>query len=125
MNFGQAVSSGFRRYIDFSGRSSRSEYWWWILLYVIIRALAEVLIRSTSAESVGPAQVFLVILSFLSLALLVPSLAVALRRLHDLDRSGWWILISFVPIVGGVVLLVWFCTKGTVGSNKFGADPLG
>lgn len=86
--------------------------------------LEEVLISSASAESVGPAKVFSMILSFLSLALVLPSLAVALRRLHDLDRSGWWILISFVPIVGAIVLLVWFCTKGTAGSNKFGADPL-
>ena len=59
-----------------------------------------------------------------SLALFLPALALAVRRLHDLDRSGWWLLVGFVPIVGTIVLLVWFCTRGTEGPNRFGPDPL-
>jgi uncharacterized membrane protein YhaH (DUF805 family) len=59
-----------------------------------------------------------------SLALLLPSIAVAIRRLHDLDRTGWWLLLAFTGI-GAIVLLVWDCMKGTTGSNRFGADPLG
>lgn len=121
MQIGQAISSGFQRYVDFSGRSSRSQYWWWALFYLIVNTLTQVLDSSALAESAGPASVLLLILS---LGLLLPTLAVAVRRLHDLDRTGWWILISFVPIVGTIVLLVWFCTKGTDGSNRFGADPL-
>ena len=59
-----------------------------------------------------------------ALALLVPSVAVAVRRLHDTDRSGWWYLVVLVPFVGAILLIVWFCTKGTSGPNRFGADTL-
>ena len=55
----------------------------------------------------------------------LPTLAVQVRRLHDLDRSGWWILISLIPLVGAIILLVWACSKGTEGENRFGSDPLG
>ena len=58
------------------------------------------------------------------LALLLPSLAVGVRRLHDIDKSGWWLLIVIIPIIGWVLLLVWVCTKGTLGPNRFGPDPL-
>jgi uncharacterized membrane protein YhaH (DUF805 family) len=54
------------------------------------------------------------------LAILIPSIAVGVRRLHDLDKSGWWLFLSFVPLVGGIILLVWFCTPGTRGPNRFG-----
>jgi uncharacterized membrane protein YhaH (DUF805 family) len=59
-----------------------------------------------------------------SLAVLLPGIAVAARRLHDVDRTGWWLLLAFIPVVGLIVLLIWFCTKGTDGSNRFGPDPL-
>ncbi len=59
-----------------------------------------------------------------SIATIVPSLAVQVRRLHDIDKSGWWILISFIPIIGAIWLIVWFCLKGTEGDNRFGSDPL-
>jgi uncharacterized membrane protein YhaH (DUF805 family) len=59
-----------------------------------------------------------------SLATLLPGLAVAVRRLHDLDSSGWWILLFLIPLVGAIILIVWFCTKGTDGPNRFGPDHL-
>ena len=59
------------------------------------------------------------------LGLLIPMLSVQVRRLHDINRSGWWILIAFVPLVGAILLLVWHCSKGTQGDNRFGIDPLG
>ena len=65
------------------------------------------------------------ILLIVGLGLFLPTLAVQVRRLHDLDRSGWWILISLIPLVGAIILLVWACTKGTDGENRFGSDPLG
>lgn len=122
MQFGHAISSGFQRSVDFTGRSSRSEYWWWTLFNVIVLGLAEVLISVASTEHPGPAFVFYLILN---LAFLLPSLAVTVRRLHDLDRSAWWMLIAIVPLVGAILLIVWFCTKGSEGSNRFGVDPLG
>ena len=121
MNMGQAISSGFKRYVDFEGRSSRSEYWWWTLSSAILSTLAQVLTIDASTDNAGLAVVLLLVVF---LALFLPGLAVTVRRLHDLDRSGWWIFISLVPIVGGIILIVWFCTKGTEGPNRFGFDPL-
>jgi len=115
MNFSAAIQSGFNRYVDFSGRSSRSEVWWWLLFSIIAQLVAAVL------DGAGSAGILIIIIY---LGLLLPTLAVQVRRLHDLDRSGWWILISFIPILGAIILLVWFCTKGTEGENRFGADPL-
>jgi uncharacterized membrane protein YhaH (DUF805 family) len=60
-----------------------------------------------------------------SLAVLLPSLAVGVRRLHDLDRSGWWLLLSLIPLIGAIVLIVWFVGRGTPGAHRFGPDPLG
>jgi uncharacterized membrane protein YhaH (DUF805 family) len=62
--------------------------------------------------------------SLFGLAVFLPGLAVAIRRLHDLDRTGWWILLSLIPIVGWIILIIWDCTKGTNGPNRFGPDPL-
>jgi uncharacterized membrane protein YhaH (DUF805 family) len=59
-----------------------------------------------------------------SLGLLLPGIAVGVRRLHDTERSGWWMLLILIPLVGAIVLIVWFCTRGTIGQNRFGADPL-
>ena len=65
-----------------------------------------------------------VIEGLFGLATLLPSIAVAVRRLHDLDRSGWWILIGLIPLIGWIILIVWYCSRGTVGPNRFGPDPL-
>jgi uncharacterized membrane protein YhaH (DUF805 family) len=65
-----------------------------------------------------------VISSLFHLAVLLPSLGLAVRRLHDLDRSGWWLLLAFIPVIGEIILIIWFCTKGTLGSNRFGPDRL-
>ena len=116
MGFMEAVKSCFRRYVDFQGRSSRSEYWWFILFYIIVYVV--LLLAAAVVPILGILALVFV------LAIILPSLAVSIRRLHDLDKSGWWILISFVPIIG-LILLYWFCLKGTDGDNRFGPDPLG
>jgi uncharacterized membrane protein YhaH (DUF805 family) len=114
MDFGQAVSSGFRNYIGFDGRASRSEYWFWTLFAVILSIVA-----GTLDGFVG--------LGFFSgivgLGLFLPGLAISFRRLHDLDATAWWLLLSLTGI-GGLFLLIWFCFPGTAGSNRFGPDPL-
>ena len=66
-----------------------------------------------------------VIDALFGLATILPSLAVAVRRLHDLDRTGWWIFIGLIPLIGWIILIIWYCTRGTVGPNRFGPDPLG
>jgi uncharacterized membrane protein YhaH (DUF805 family) len=118
VTFIQAIQSGFSNYVNFSSRAIRSEYWFWVLFAVIGEAVGSGLDYTIFATSTG------LFYSVFALAVFLPSLAVAIRRLHDLDRSGWWILISLIPIVGGIVLIVWFCSPGTPGPNRFGPDPL-
>lgn len=134
MNFTQAVSSGYRKYVTFSGRASRSEYWWWVL-FIILSSIVVGIVEGalglgtgmvteveggvSASYAGGPLSIIW------SLVNLLPGIAVGVRRLHDTDRSGWWLLIAFIPLIGAIVLLVFFCTKGTTGNNRFGADPLG
>jgi uncharacterized membrane protein YhaH (DUF805 family) len=104
------------RYAQFEGRSGRAEFWWYFLAGVIISIVFNILIAITSF--------FWVIYVIYGLAVLIPGLAVAIRRLHDTDKSGWWLLIGLVPLVGIIVLIVFWATEGTPGPNQFGApDP--
>lgn len=114
MGFTEAVSSGFSKYVAFSGRAARSEYWYWTLFNVIVAIVAGIVDNLFGLGFIS---------TITSLALFLPSLAVAARRLHDIDRTAWWILIAFTGI-GLILLLVWDCFKGTAGPNRFGADPL-
>jgi uncharacterized membrane protein YhaH (DUF805 family) len=116
VGFGQAISSGFSNYINFSDRACRSEYWFWILFY-FIGGLVTGGIDSAIGMSITS--------GLFGLAVFLPNLAVSIRRLHDLNRTGWWIFISLIPIIGWIVLLIWYCTRGTEGPNRFGPDPLG
>ena len=113
--------TAFRRYADFSGRSRRKEFWGFALICVlggIALVIADVALGTYNPES------GLGLLSGLfTLVLLVPSVAVTVRRLHDIDRSGWWYLIGFIPLLGGIVLLVFSLRDGTPGSNRFGESP--
>ena len=112
-----------KKYAVFDGRARRKEYWFFVLFNVIISIVLAVVDAavglSTDAGNVG------VLGGIYWLAVLLPSIAVTVRRLHDTDRSGWWILISFVPFVGGIILLVFTLFDGTPGPNKYGADPKG
>jgi uncharacterized membrane protein YhaH (DUF805 family) len=124
MNFPQAVASGFTKYVMFSGRASRSEYWYWVLFLILGRFVTRILaviIFPSSTLVIAPRALE----SLLSLILLIPTFAVAVRRLHDVDRTGWWLLLYFTIIGTVYPLLVWKCTKGTDGANRFGPDPLG
>ncbi len=114
MTFTQAVSSGLHRYLDFRTRSSRSEYWWWSV-FSLLMGLA----TSTSDLLIGVA----ILNGISSLFLFTPGVAVAVRRLHDINRSGWWFLIA-LTVIGIVLLIYWYIQPGTRGANKYGADPL-
>ncbi len=115
MNFGQAISSGFSNYVKFSGRAVRSEYWYWVLFTVLGNIVAEIIDAVLGITAINP---------LFGLAIILPSIAVAIRRLHDLDRSGWWIFIGLIPLIGWIVLIIWHCTRGTAGPNRFGPNPL-
>ena len=114
MDFGHAIKTCFSKYADFTGRASRPEYWWFFLFSVIVYFV------TTFADGV----IGLPILNLIAmLALLLPSLAVGARRLHDMDYSGWWLLLALVPVLGSIALIVWFCMPGMPGINRFGEAP--
>ena len=112
MTFIEAIQSGFYKYADFSGRAVRSEYWYWVLF---------VFLGSLILDFIDIALGTMVLNPIFSLATLIPNIAVAARRLHDMDFSGWWQLIAFT-VIGIPVLIVWFCLKGTEGPNRFGTN---
>lgn len=101
--FGQAVQRFFQKYAQFRGRASRSEFWWWYLASVII----EIVFRALGAAS----GVFALLGGLFSLAVIVPQIAIGARRLHDTNRSGWWQLLVFIPIVGWIILIVWWASR--------------
>jgi uncharacterized membrane protein YhaH (DUF805 family) len=105
MDFGTAIKTCFNKYADFSGRATRAEYWWFALFTFIVTLLTCLI----------PIIGWLV-----SVALLIPGLAVSWRRLHDIGRAGGWYFICFIPLVGSIILLVWDCTKSEPRDNRFG-----
>jgi uncharacterized membrane protein YhaH (DUF805 family) len=117
MSFQEAISSGLSRYIDFNTRSSRSEYWFWVLFVILLSIVAGVIDNLLFGSSI--------LGTLVTLGLLVPGIAVGVRRLHDIDRSGWWYLIALIPLIGALVLIYWFVQPGTPGSNEYGDNPLG
>jgi uncharacterized membrane protein YhaH (DUF805 family) len=117
MNFGQAIRSGFSNYVTFSGRAVRSEYWFWVLFTVIVAIVAMIIDAAALGYNPGTASP---ITAIFDLVTFLPSLAVAARRLHDTDRTAWWLLLGLTGI-GAILLIVWFCFRGTDGPNRFGA----
>jgi uncharacterized membrane protein YhaH (DUF805 family) len=108
-----------KKYAVFSGRARRKEYWFFILWYVII-SIGLAIIDSVAGLHIGKAGV---LQTLYALALLIPSLAVAVRRLHDIGRTGWWLLIGLIPLIGVIVLLVFMFTDSQPGENEYGPSP--
>lgn len=119
-----ATRTVLSKYATFSGRASREEYWWYVLAMLIVMVIARLIDGLLYAPMVGTGAFDDAAgqpLSFLlSLALLLPGLAVSARRLHDLGRTGWWLLIGLVPVIGALVLLYFYVQKGDPGSNRYG-----
>jgi uncharacterized membrane protein YhaH (DUF805 family) len=117
MDFMTSVKSCFSKYATFSGRAIRSEFWWFALFTLIASLVMEVvdmLIFGTPMGAVKPLG------TIFSLLVLLPSLAVGARRLHDIGKSGWWQLLWLVPIIGWIILIYWFTQKSHEGENKYG-----
>jgi uncharacterized membrane protein YhaH (DUF805 family) len=120
MGFGEAVKSCLRQYVGFSGRARRSEYWWFFLFVVIVSAVASVLdaLLGTVSDDTNLGLIGTIV----GLALVLPIIAVSVRRLHDTSRSGWWYLLVLIPIVGSIILIVFYCLDSH-GDNQYGPSP--
>jgi uncharacterized membrane protein YhaH (DUF805 family) len=116
MTFTESVSVCFKKYFVFEGRASRSEYWW----FQLIVAPAYIIFEITDSESSPVSFLFLVI----TLLTLIPAISVGVRRLHDTNKSGFYLLLSFIPFIGGLIVLFFLIAQGTKGKNRFGADPI-
>jgi uncharacterized membrane protein YhaH (DUF805 family) len=119
-----------KKYADFTGRARRSEYWLFTL-FIILVEIAYFILLSALGGGMGWGQMnglgmgLTGLYVLFVLGIIIPSLAVGFRRLHDTDRSAWWLLIAFLPAIGGLVLLIFNLLPGTTGPNKYGPDPKG
>ena len=116
MNFQSSIKTCFNKFAVFSGRASRSEFWFFVLfgfLGGIITIIIDVMILGYPYEENGPINLIF------SVAIIIPSIAVAARRLHDINKSGWWQLL-WITIIGGILLIIWHATEGENKKNKFG-----
>ena len=113
MTFGESVSTCLKKYFVFEGRASRSEYWWFQLIVSPSYFISTILENEIAYFFLG-----------ITLFTLIPAISAGVRRLHDTNRSGFFLLISFIPFVGGLVLLFFLIPEGTKGKNRFGPDPL-
>jgi len=114
MTFQVAVKDAFAKYTQFSGRSSRSAYWYWYLFLIlgnIVAAITDAILGTGS-----------IVMIIFAVGVIIPGLAVSVRRLHDIGRTGWWLLIGILPLIGAIVLLVFYITKSD-GPNEYGAGP--
>jgi len=113
MTFSESVSTCFSKYFVFKGRASRSEYWWFQLIVTPSFVISDFTETDISYLFLG-----------IALVTLIPAISVGVRRLHDTNRSGFFLLIGFIPFIGGLILLFFLIPEGTKGKNKYGADPL-
>lgn len=119
MPFADAVKICLNKYADFNGRARRSEFWWWVLFTVLLGIAAgiiDAILGTRSSSGTGLVQ------GLVNLAVLLPSLAVGSRRLHDTGRSGWWQLLLFAIVVGWIFLIIWWCEDSS-GDNSYGPSP--
>jgi uncharacterized membrane protein YhaH (DUF805 family) len=118
-DFANSVRICFQKYVTFQGRAPRAEYWFFTLFALIMGVALGFVIGIAHVAL----HVNLVFLSYVfDLGIFLPSISVAVRRLHDLDKSGWWYWIVVIPFIGVIILLIWDCTRGTQGDNRFGPE---
>ena len=124
VNFSEAIQLGFKNYFNLQMRSSRSEYWYWILFVSVLGLIVDFLDATIAGSSwLEYDEVWGPLTIIFNLVVFLPGIAVGVRRLHDVNRSGWWLLISFT-VIGLIPLIIWAVSKGTEGKNRFGKNPL-
>jgi uncharacterized membrane protein YhaH (DUF805 family) len=119
MTFRDAIRAGFANYVNFSDRAGLSEFWYWVRFTILV-GIVTTIVDATWFPDRYPITP---LSDLFTLATLLPGLAVSVRRLHDTDRSGWWLLLWFIPLIGTIVLIVWWVQQGTRGPNRFGPNP--
>lgn len=133
MTFQESIRTCLSKFVTWQGRATRSEYWYFVLFCALCLFAAAVVdnVLGTTFKIANPisgemqSSGYGYVYSLVGLGTFLPSLAALVRRLHDTGRSGWWYWIALIPLVGGILLLVWMCSRGTTGSNAYGADELG
>ena len=117
VNIQEAVGKALKvNYCNFSGRASRSEFWWFQLFAFIIGIVVEI-------AFCWDQNVMSIACGLVGLALLLPSLGLCVRRLHDIGKCGWWIFLSLIPVIGGIILLIWYCKDSQMETNEYGPVP--
>ena len=120
VSFNEAVVRALtQNYCNFSGRASRSEYWWFYLFTCIVSWVVSIVVSLFSSEL----SIMYIASMVVGLAFLLPSLGIAVRRLHDIGKSGWWMFISLIPLIGAIILLVWWCKDSQMEPNEYGPVP--
>lgn len=122
MTFTQAVTTCFQKFVTFQGRASRSEFWYFVLFQIagsILLGILDAILFGWATENPE------VLNGLFGLIVLLPSISVAVRRLHDTDRVGWWWWLCLIPIIGWIILIIFYASVGTNGANRFGENPLG
>jgi uncharacterized membrane protein YhaH (DUF805 family) len=121
MDFFTAIKTVFAKYATFSGRAPRAEFWFFCLFTFLGGLITAVLDAALFPEQ----QLLSPLNTIFTLVTLVPAISCTARRLHDIDKSGWWQLLWFLPIIGWIIVIVWMCTNSTPGDNRFGPHPYG
>lgn len=127
MSLSEAVTRVLSQYAVFTGRAGRAEFWWWVLAIFVVMNAAWLLDGIALSPFFGFSWFgddgIQPLTSLIGLALLLPNIAVSARRLHDVDRSGWWLLLNLIPFIGFIILLFFFIQPGTEGDNRYGEVP--
>lgn len=121
MSFSQAIRTVFSKYFTLSGRAGKAEFWWFVLLWFIVDVVLN-LVRNSFDTSKATGAILTLLLGLVALALIIPFITVTVRRLHDVGRSGWWVWLHFIPLIGTIVLVI-FCVGESQGPNQYGPGP--
>ncbi len=123
MSFTESIQTVFQKYAVFEGRARRSEYWWFVLGYSIVSGVLSGLTSAFNGTTMG--TIVSVIALIVALGVLVPTISVTTRRLHDIGKSGWWQLLELIPCIGTIILIIWTVKDSDPGDNQYGPNPKG
>ena len=120
--FSEAFPMVMKKFATFSGRASRPEFWYFWLTCFLVNFIFNVIVQLVGPESAA-SNIVAIVQGLFGLAIIIPHIAVVVRRLHDTNRTGWWFLIVFIPLIGAIILLLWLASAPTPGTNMYGPQP--